>query len=69
MRTEKALVAVAHSLLVVANHLIKKQETYRELGGNYFDQLNPKATEKRLVRRLEQLGYNVGLDRPMSVAA
>lgn len=66
---KKALVAVAHSILVIAYHLIKKQETYHDLGGNYFDQRNPKATEKRLVRRLEQMGYKVSLERPMPIAA
>jgi len=66
---KKALIAVAHSILVIIYHLLKKQETYRELGGDYFDQRNPKATEKRLVRRLEQLGYKVSLDKPMPVAA
>lgn len=65
---KKALVAVAHSILVIAYHLIKNQDTYHELGGNYFDQRNPQATEKRLVRRLEKLGYKVSVDRPMPVA-
>lgn len=66
---KKAIVAVAHSILIIAYHLIQKEETYQDLGSNYFDRRNPEATEKRLVRRLEQLGYKVSLDRPMPVAA
>jgi transposase len=66
---KKALVAVAHSILIIAYHLIKAEDTYQDLGNNYFDRRNPEATEKRLVRRLEQLGYNVSLDRVLPVAA
>jgi transposase len=66
---KKALVAVAHSILIIAYHLIKEEETYQDLGSNYFDRRNPEATEKRLVRRLEQLGYKVNLDRFLPIAA
>jgi transposase len=58
---KKALVAVAHSILVIAYHLIQRNESYMELGGNYFDQLNPEGTARRLVKRLEKLGYQVAL--------
>jgi len=58
---KKAIVAVAHSILVIAYYLILRNEPYRELGGNYFDQRNPEAVTKRLVKRLEKLGYQVSL--------
>jgi transposase len=32
-----------------------------ELGGNYFDEWDRQAVQKRLVRRLEKLGYEVTL--------
>jgi hypothetical protein len=35
------------------------QHTYRELGGNYFDERDRTSVERRLVRRLQKLGYNV----------
>jgi transposase len=66
---KKAIVAVAHSILVIAYYLIQRQESYEDLGSNYFDRRNPEVTEKRLVRRLEQLGYKVSLDRQMPLAA
>jgi len=67
---KRAIMAVAHSILVMAYHLIKRQEPYRELGGDYFDQRRPEATAKRLVKRLEQLGYSVSIEQqPASVAA
>jgi transposase len=66
---KKAIVAVAHSILIIAYHLIQKQETYHDLGSNYFDCRNSEGTAKRLVRRLEQLGYSIHLDQPMPTAA
>jgi transposase len=66
---KRALVAVAHSILVIAYHLIKNQEVYRELGSDYFDQRRPQATASRLVRRLERLGYQVNLEHTMPVSA
>ncbi len=66
---KKALVAVAHSILIIAYHLIRDGQVYQDLGSNYFDRRNPEATEKRLVHRLELLGYKVSLDRALPAAA
>jgi transposase len=66
---KKAIIAVAHSILVIAYHMIQRQEPYRELGADYFDKRRPEATAKRLVKRLERLGFDVQLNRPVSVAA
>lgn len=56
---QKAIVAVAHTILVIAYHLIKRGTVYQDLGGTYFDRKNAKAVERRLVHRLEDLGYDV----------
>jgi transposase len=66
---KRAIMAVAHSILVIAYHLIQRQEPYRELGGNYFDELRPEATTKRLVKRLERLGYQVSLQSQVAAVA
>jgi transposase len=67
---KKAIVAVMHSILVISYHLIQRNEPYRELGGDYFDKRKPEATAKRLVKRLEQLGFQVSLQNlSASVAA
>lgn len=58
---KRATMAVAHSILVIAYYVIQRQEPYRELGANYFDQQRPEVTTKRLVKRLENLGYEVAL--------
>jgi transposase len=60
---KRAVVAVAHSILVIAYHILKEEGTvYRDLGPNYFDQRSKEATTKRSVKRLERLGYKVTLE-------
>jgi transposase len=58
---KKAMVAVGHTILVIIYHVLLDQQPYSELGGNYFDERDRQATERRLVRRLEKLGYEVSL--------
>ena len=65
---KRALVAVAHSILVAVYHILSRGETYRELGGDYFDRISPQTLQRRLVRRLENLGYKVSLE-PVNKAA
>ena len=57
----KAIVAVAHRLLVIGYCMLRDGSTYRELGGDYFDRLHPERTRNRLVRRLQRLGLEVSL--------
>ena len=58
----KAVLAVAHSILVIAYHVLSRQEPYRELGGDYFIQRQHKeAYQRRLVCQLERMGYDVTL--------
>lgn len=65
---KKALVAVGHAILVIAYHVLTRREPYQDLGANYFDERDRQAVERRLVRRLEQLGYAVKL-KPAEAAA
>jgi transposase len=66
---KKAIMAVAHSILVIAYHLISRKEDYRELGGDYFDKRRPEATAKHLIKRLEALGYTVHAQAQPATAA
>ena len=65
---KKAVVAVGHTLLVIVYHVLMRHEEYHELGGNYFDERDKQAVTRRLVQRLEKLGYEVSL-QPTSIAA
>ncbi|MDP9310618.1 MAG: IS110 family transposase [Chloroflexota bacterium] len=57
----RAIIALAHTILVIVYHLLTRHEPYRDLGANYFDDRDRQAVERWLVRRLEQLGYRVDL--------
>jgi len=59
---KKGAVAVGHSILISAYHLLRDAEPYHDLGGNYFDERDRRAVERRLVRRLEALGHKVILE-------
>lgn len=65
---KRAAVAVAHSILVVAYHMIQRGTVYQDLGGNYFDQRQQEMVQKRLVKRLEKLGLRVIVEPASGVA-
>jgi transposase len=56
---QKAAVAVAHSILVIAYHLLNDRQPYADLGPAHFDRPRREHVARRLSRRLEQLGYTV----------
>jgi transposase len=59
----KAIVAVGHSILVIAYHILQRSEPYNELGGDYFiERQNKDAYQRRLVKQLERIGYDVTLE-------
>jgi transposase len=64
----KAILAVAHKLLLIAYGIIKDRVPYRDLGDDYFDKLNPARTVKRLVHRLERMGLQVQVSEVRSDA-
>lgn len=56
---KKATIALGHTFLVIVSHVLAEEKDYQELGGNYFDDHDRQAVQKRLVHRLEKLGYEV----------
>lgn len=59
----KAAVAVGHTILGIAYHLITNEHSfYSDLGVHYFDERDRDRVQKRLVHRLEALGYTVSLE-------
>lgn len=60
--SKRAAVAVAHSILVIAYHLLRDGTRYLERGADYFDHHDRAHLERSLVRRLEQLGNKVNLE-------
>jgi transposase len=57
----RALGAVKHSILIAYWHMFTNGETYRDLGGEYFQRRDPARATKRLVSKLQALGHTVTL--------
>lgn len=53
----RALVALQHTLLVISWSMLKQGVAYEELGTDYYDRINPERAKRRLLRRMESLGY------------
>jgi hypothetical protein len=60
---KRAIVAIAHSILVSAWHMLTYQQPYQDLGGDYFDERKKESKVSYLVRRLEKLtGGSVNIE-------
>lgn len=60
---KRAIVAVAHSILIAIWWILTEDCDYQDLGGEFYDRFNnPEAETRRLVRRLQHLGHQVTLD-------
>jgi transposase len=58
---KRALVAIAHAMLVAIYHMIKKGESYHELGASYLTEYEDARKKTDLVKQLQKLGYSVSL--------
>ncbi len=65
---KRAIVAVAHTMLTAAYHVLRESVPYAELGADYFDRLDPNRVTRYLVKRLEKLGHKVTLEPREKVA-
>jgi transposase len=59
---KKAALAVGHSILVIAWHLLADNCTYQDLGGDYFVRRDTDRQRQRAVAQLQALGYRVALE-------
>lgn len=57
----RAIVAVGHAILGIAYHMLRHHRHFRELGADFFDQLEPERVSRYHVERLKSLGYQVQL--------
>jgi transposase len=64
----RAIVAVAHSILVIAYHLLARGTTYDDLGADHLDTRDAERAKRRAVQRLQALGYDVDLKPKQEVA-
>ena len=55
---KRALVAVAHSMILAIYHIIKNKEHFVDLGCEYFNTINAQKILARNIRSLEKLGVD-----------
>jgi transposase len=63
---KRAIVAVAHAMLVAIYHIIRRQQPFHDLGAEWFVTRSPESKVKTLLRQLEKLGYSAEI-RPAAV--
>jgi transposase len=59
---QKAVVALAHTLLRIAYHVLANGTVYRELGGDYHDRQHHQRVTRRAIQLLQRQGYRVTLE-------
>jgi len=59
--SKKAIMALAHRILIIIYHLLKEQQSYRELGPGHVQEQVLESSKRWAIRRLEQLGFAVTL--------
>jgi transposase len=59
---KKAMVAVAHTILGIAYHLLQNGTVHEEVGDRYYDERDRDALQRKYVRRLEELGCKVNVE-------
>jgi hypothetical protein len=55
----KAVIAIAHKIIVMCYHMILNEEDYQELGVDYLQNSNRERTERQLVARLRSFDYQI----------
>jgi transposase len=66
---KRAIVAVAHTILVSLYHMLKTKQPYRELGADFLDHRNADNIKRYLLKRLERLGLQVTVHSSENAAA
>jgi transposase len=64
---QRAIIAVAHSIVVSAFPMLCRHEPYRALGAHSFDHRRQAHLVDQLTRRIERLGYRVTIE-PVAAA-
>jgi transposase len=58
---QKAICAVAASILTAAYHMLKDGTLYQDLGADHFKRRSKTTQTQRLINRLQHLGYAVDI--------
>ena len=58
---KRAVMAVAHGMLIIGYTMLKAGRSYHELGGGYLEQINEEQLQRYFVKRLQHLGLTVSV--------
>ena len=59
--SKRAALAIGHNILVIFYQMMKTGEAYQEKGEAFFPSTDQSKVERRLIHRLERMGYDVAL--------
>ena len=59
--SKRAIVAVAHSMIIAIYHILKDKSRFMDLGSDYFNVINAEKIKNRNIKSLENLGFCVQL--------
>lgn len=57
--SNRATIAVAHSMLIAIYHMLKTGSAYRELGSEYYNQFNQEKKIQSYLKKLSALGWEL----------
>ncbi|MCX8456315.1 IS110 family transposase [Paenarthrobacter ureafaciens] len=63
----RAVVAIEHSILTAAWHMLANGECYTDPGADHFTRINPSRAKNNAIKQLNNLGYNVTIT-PLTAA-
>jgi hypothetical protein len=59
---KKAVIALAHAMLVAIYYLLTRRTTYRDLGDDYYDRRHADRAKQRALQTLERQGHRVTIE-------
>ena len=65
---KRAIVAVAHSMLIAIYHILAEKTHFKELGADYYNQFNKERKANSMLKKLKELGYEVTVATPVLTA-
>lgn len=63
---KRAILAVAHSILIAIYYMIKEDKEYEDLGSNFYNQFNTEKKANSYIKKLKELGYEVQINAQVS---
>lgn len=56
---KRAILAVAHSILISIYYIIKEDKEYKDLGADFYNKFNKEKKANAYIKKIKELGYNV----------